>query len=115
NSRAKAKLSRGAKRSSPVTLLELLAAAAPAGGVPADGVALGVEDRARRAGGRCRAAAACHRHRGRASGTRTACSEHRLGAGQRLVLVLQPAAVEGLRLRLLRALELVRLLRRELR
>src|SRR6476469_1081223 len=109
-----AKLSRRAELS-PVTLLELLATAAPAGVVPADVVAFRVHDRARRAGGRCRGAAAGHRHRGGTSGARTACSEHRLSAGQRLVLVLQSAAVQGLGLRLLRALELVRLLRRQLR
>src|SRR6476661_4213190 len=59
NTGAKAKLSRGAELG-PVTLLELLAAAAPAGIVPADVVAFRVDDRTRRAGGRRRPAAACH-------------------------------------------------------
>src|ERR687887_659988 len=55
----------GPKRRSPassaVALLELLAGAAPAGVVAADVLAVRLDDRLRRAGGRGRAARECHR------------------------------------------------------
>src|SRR5436190_20338844 len=97
---------------SPVTLLVLLAAPTPAGIVAADLVALG--DGAGR--GRDRAATGEEGSRGRRRTVAVAVAgggADRLGAGQRLVLVGEPASVEGLRL--LGLLELGGVLRLELR
>src|SRR5207302_4272768 len=92
-----------------VALLEFFARTAPARVVAADVLAVGLDDRARRAGGRREAAGDGHR-RG-AGGAPAGCGD-RVGAGEGLMLVLQPAAVDGGCL--LRALELVGLLGREL-
>src|SRR5919201_2827524 len=96
--------------SSAVALLELLARAAPARVVAADVLPLRFDDRARRARGRRRAAGQGHR---RPAGPATPGGGDRIRAGEGLVLVREPAAVDGGRL--LRALELVGLLGRKLR
>src|SRR5439155_16122476 len=85
---AKASLSRGALGA--MTLLELLAAAAPARVVAADVLLLRLDDGARRSGRRRGAAA---RHRERRSGAPATCSRDRFRARQRFVRVLQPAPV----------------------
>src|SRR5436190_1029546 len=91
-----------------VALLELLARAAPARVVASDVLAVGLDDRLRRAGGRGRAAGDRHRRGARGAATR---GGDRIRAGEGFVLVLHPAAVGTL----LSALELIRLFRRELR
>src|SRR3954471_9227239 len=78
---------------SALALLELLAAAAIARIVAADVVALGVDDGLGSTGGGGRAAG--HRH-GRGADGAAACGRDRLGAGERLVLVLHAAAVRRL-------------------
>src|SRR5207253_10199141 len=99
NPRAKAKLSLGTL--SAVALLELLTAAAPARIVTADVLPFGLHDRTRRTGGRGRPAAAHGERRRRTRATPS--GRDRLRPGERLMLVLEPAAVH--RLTLLRALE----------
>src|SRR6266480_2646701 len=83
-----------------VALLELLARAAPARVVASDVLAVGLDDRLRRAGGRGRAAGDRHRRGARGAAPR---GGDRIRAGEGFVLVLHPAAVGTL----LSALELI--------
>src|SRR5207247_8759242 len=108
-SERKRKLSFGLRA---VAFFEFLAAAAPAGVVATDVLAVRLDDRARGACGRRRSARQRHGCR-RGGRRRSTGGGNRVCAGERLVLVLETAAVDGARL--LRTLQLVRFLRRKLR